>query len=198
VLSACGVDPTPAATQAVNAALVLLADHELTPQTFAARLAASSGANLYYCVSSALAVHSGSRIRRSCDRVEDLLGSARSAKEFHARFAELASSVSSVPGFNHPLYPDGDPRAEFLVEQARALAGNRKFRFGDLLDEAFREFGARPGVEAGLVALCHSLKMPYRSAGAILAIARSAGWIAHVIEQRLAGMMLRPRARYMG
>lgn len=198
ILSACGVEPAPASTQAVNAALVLLADHELTPQTFAARLAASSGANLYYCVSSALSVHSGSRIRRSCDRVEDLLGSARNAKEFHARFAELVSSVSSVPGFNHPLYPDGDPRAMFLVEQARALAGTRKFRFGDLLDEAFREFGARPGVEAGLVALCHSLKMPYRSAGAILAIARSAGWIAHVIEQRLAGMMLRPRARYMG
>jgi citrate synthase len=198
VLAAGGVEPSPAAMQAVNAAFVLLADHELTPQTFAARLAASSGANLYNCVLSALAVHSGSRIRRSCDRVEDLLGSARDAKAFRARFAELASSVSSVPGFNHPLYPGGDPRAAFLVEQARALAGNRKFRFGDLLDEAFREFGARPGVEAGLVALCHALRLPYRSAGAILAIARCSGWIAHVIEQRLAGMMLRPRARYMG
>jgi len=54
----------------------------------------------------------------------------------------------------------------------------------------------RPGVEAGLVTLCHTLKLPYRSAGAILGISRCAGWIAHVIEQRLAGVMLRPRARY--
>jgi citrate synthase len=198
LLAAGGVPASPAGAGALNAALVLLADHELTPQTFAARLAASSGAGLYHAVLSALSVHSGSRIRRSCDRTEDLLASARSAAEFRARFAELKTSLTALPGFNHPLYPDGDPRANYLIEQASALSGGRRFAVAERLKEAFEEHGARPSAETGLVALCNALRLPYRSAGAILTIARTAGWIAHCIEQRLAGVMLRPRARYMG
>jgi citrate synthase len=198
ILAAGGVEPSAPFVSALNAALVVLADHELTPQTFAARLAASSGASLYHAVLSALAVHSGSRIRRSCDRVEDVLGVARNAAEFRARFAELKASFRAVPGFNHPLYPRTDPRADFLIELARELSGSRKFHAGERMKELLHEQGATPAVETGLVVLCNALKLPYRSAGAVLAIARSAGWIAHCIEQRLAGMMLRPRARYAG
>jgi len=128
--------------------------------------------------------------------VEDLLCLARDEREFRARYAELSRSAGTVPGFNHPLYPAGDPRAQHLVELARGIAA--RSRPGALLDEAARAFGARPSVEAGLVVLCSALRLPHRSAGAILAIARCAGWIAHVIEQRLAGVMLRPRARYLG
>lgn len=196
ILSSAGVATSPEAQQSVNAALVLLADHELTPQTFAARLAASSGASLYYCVLSALAVHSGSRIRRACDRVEDLLLSASGGRGAREDGDELARAIGAVPGFHHPLYPAGDPRGRYLVDLARGHAA--RTRAGALPEEATRAFGERPSVEAGLVALCSALRLPYRSAGAILAIARCAGWMAHVIEQRLAGVMLRPRARYLG
>ena len=199
ILNGAGVRASAEASAAVNAALVLLADHELTPQTFAARLAASSGASLYFCILSALSAHSGSRIRRACDKVEDLLTVAHTKSARRDRLAEMAKSVSVMPGFNHPLYPGGDPRAEYLLGLARGLSANsrRSHDIAAVLDEAAKAFGARPSVETGLVALCHALQLPYRSAGAILTIARCAGWIAHVIEQRLAGMMLRPRARYL-
>lgn len=199
ILDGAGVRASAEVAAAMNATLVLLADHELTPQTFAARLAASSGASLHFCILSALSAHSGSRIRRACDKVEDLLAIARTKNARRDRLAEMAKSVSVMPGFNHPLYPNGDPRAEYLLSLARKLASNprRALDIATLLDEAAKEFGARPSVETGLVALCHALQLPYRSAGAILTIARCAGWIAHVIEQRLAGMMLRPRARYL-
>jgi citrate synthase len=124
---------------------------------------------------------------------------ARTKRAQHDRLAEMAKSVSVMPGFNHPLDPGGDPRAEYLLDLACSLnsSSRRTLDISPLLDEATREFGARPSVETGLAALCHALQLPYRSAGAVLTIARCAGWIAHVIEQRLAGMMLRPRARYL-
>jgi len=198
VLDGLGAAPSSEAAMAVNAALVLLADHELTPQTFAARLAASSGASLYFCLSSALSAHSGSRIRRGCDKVEDVLIAAHEVG-LTKWLADMGDSVSTLPGFNHALYPDGDPRAAYLLELARqASSGLRRGSgIGALLDDATRKLGVRPNAETGLVVLCHALRLPYRSAGAILTIARCAGWIAHVIEQRLAGTMLRPRARYL-
>ncbi len=198
IVQAAGGVASPAAVSAINAALVLLADHELTPQTFAARLAASSGSNIYFCLLAALSVHSGSRIRRACDRVEDMLLEASGPRDFHDRIGAIARSVQAIPGFNHPLYPKGDPRAKRLIEIARDLSApsSDPFRFGPLLDEMLSREKARPSVEAGLAILCQVLRMPYRSAGAILTMARCAGWVAHVIEQRLAGVMLRPRARY--
>lgn len=199
ILGGAGVRASTGTAAAVNAALVLLADHELTPQTVAARLAASSGANLYFCILSALSAHSGSRIRRACDKVEDLLTKTRARNTRHDRFAELARSGSAIPGFNHPLYPNGDPRAEYLLSVARnhSIDPGRTLDILAFLQEAAGEFHARPSVETGLVVLCHALQLPYRSAGAILTIARCGGWIAHVMEQRLAGIMLRPRARYL-
>ncbi|GEP54997.1 citrate synthase [Reyranella soli] len=198
IVAGAGARASAETTSALNAALVLLADHELTPQTVAARLAASSGANLYFCILSALSVHSGSRIRRACDKVEDLLATARASTR-HDRLAEMARSGSAIPGFNHPLYPNGDPRAEYLLAVARSQSINpdRTIDIVTFLEEAAQELKVRPSVETGLVVLCHALQLPYRSAGAILTIARCAGWIAHVMEQRLAGIMLRPRARYL-
>ncbi|TWS97309.1 helix-turn-helix domain-containing protein [Reyranella sp. CPCC 100927] len=199
IVAGAGARATAETTAAVNTALVLLADHELTPQTVAARLAASSGANLYFCILSALSAHSGSRIRRACDKVEDLLTTARARSTRRDRLAEMAKSGSAIPGFNHPLYPNGDPRAEHLLGVARNLSINpdRTIDIVTFLEEAAEAFKIGPSVETGLVVLCHALQLPYRSAGAILTIARCAGWIAHVMEQRLAGVMLRPRARYL-
>ena len=199
IVECAGIPKSGAARDALNAALVLLADHELTPQTFAARLAASSGASLYFCLVSALSAHSGSRIRRACDKVEDLLIAAQANRGSRHRPKEPDKPLRAMPGFNHPLYPNGDPRALYLLELARNLNPESRSAAAasELVDEFASELGLQPSVEVGLVALCQALKMPYRSAGAILTVARSAGWIAHVIEQRLAGMMLRPRARYL-
>lgn len=196
ILDSAGVRRTDQAVDAINAALVLLADHDLTPQTFAARLAASSGASLYLCIVSALSAHSGSRIRRTCDKVEDLLISANMGTSGSRTSTHHGKPQRTMPGFNHPLYPRGDPRALYLLALAREL-GPQSRGVNELIDESANEPDMQPSVEFGLVVLCQALRMPFRSASAILAVARSAGWIAHVIEQRLAGVMLRPRSRYL-
>jgi citrate synthase len=134
-----------------------------------------------------------------CDRTEDLLRDAASEDEVRRRLAELEQTGSRVPGFNLVLYPKGDPRARFLLERARAIATRHASArlIDDFIDEAERRLQLRPSIEVGLVALTAALGLPWRSAGALWALGRTAGWVAHVMEQRLAGFVLRPRARYV-
>ncbi len=191
----------PAAAEAIDIALVLLADHQLTPQTVAVRLAASSGASLHHCLNSALSVHSSSRARRACDRIEDLLLNSGDDGEQFCRLLERQRGSNGVAsGLDHPLYPNGDPRALLLLGTAQRYldGGKGSNRFAEHVAMVQSRPGWRPGVETGLVLLCHTLGMPERSAVALLTLSRCAGWIGHVIEQRTAGLMLRPRNRYRG
>jgi citrate synthase len=185
----------PAAVRAVDAALVLMADHELNASTFAARVAASAGADLYACVSAALATLSGPRHGGVCDRIEALIaeagGEPRRARQV---VRDRLRRGEGVPGFSHPLYPDGDPRAVPLLAAARALGGRRAGVVFALADE----IGEPPTVDMGLVALAVALGLSRGAATALFAVGRAAGWIAHALEQRAAGYLLRPRARYTG
>ncbi len=105
-----------------------------------------------------------------------------------------------MPGFNLVVYPRGDPRARYLLDLARAHApqSERARLIVEFIDEAEHRLHLRPSIEMGLVALAAALELPERSAGALWALGRTAGWIAHVMEQRLAGYVLRPRAKYVG
>jgi citrate synthase len=105
----------------------------------------------------------------------------------------------SLPGFGHPLYPAGDPRGALLIELARAHGAQSelaKTAFA-LLDAMKRGGHPAPTLDAGLVTLCHCLDLPAGSAASIFAVGRCAGWVAHALEQRAAGYLLRPRARYL-
>ena len=104
------------------------------------------------------------------------------------------------PGFNHPLYPKGDPRAELLLELASSLVRGKAKETANLhhfLAHARRKLHLHPRVELGVVALCRALKLPRGIPSALFAIAGTAGTVAHVIEQRSAGFLLRPRARFI-
>jgi citrate synthase len=105
-----------------------------------------------------------------------------------------------IPGFGHPLYPEGDPRASLLLELAAAAAPASPHTelAAELAAAAFELLGERPNLDFGLVALARALDLPAGAALALFAIGRSAGWIAHAIEQYEAGGLIRPRARYLG
>jgi len=184
---------------ALNAALVLCADHELSSSTFAARVAASTGAELRACILAAIGTHSGAALGGGCDRAEDLLRNAHSRAEVRQRLAAMEQAGARVPGFNLPVYPKGDPRARYLLGIAQQFASRseRASLICQFIDEAEAALQLRPSIEIGLVALCAALELPERSAGALWALGRSAGWVAHVMEQRLSGHLLRPRARYV-
>jgi len=83
---------------------------------------------------------------------------------------------------------------------ARSLApqSGRAWLISDFIEGAERMLHLRPSIEMGLVALAAALGLPERSAGALWTLGRSAGWIGHVMEQRLAGFVLRPRGKYVG
>ena len=198
ILAALGVEATPELAQALNSALIVGADHELASPTFAARIAASSGAGLHACVVAALATQTGGLLAGGCDKAEDLMRSLRSVAQLKARVAQAERNRARLPGFGLQLYPKGDPRAYLLIELAKRKA--KHTRQNDLIiqfiEEVEKQLGVHPNIEAGLVALCVTWGLPQRTASAIWGIGRSAGWIAHTLEQRLAGFALRPRGQF--
>jgi citrate synthase len=198
ILRAFGVAPGRAQMRALNAALVLLADHEFSPATFAARIAASSGVDLHSCVGAALHVHFGSVLGLRCDRVELALQAATSPR----RQGEIVGPVAVEPdvgplGFSHPLYGNGDPRAAEILELALGLTAHAAASREAL--ETLRRIDNHHGavsLDAALVVLCRALGLEGPVAGGLLAVSRSAGWIAHVIEQYKQDFMIRPRGKF--
>ena len=175
---------------AIRRALVLLADHELNASTFAARVTASTGASLSASVLAGLAALSGPIHGGMAERVEAFAAEAARTTPVKAM---ARRGADPIPGFGHGLYPDGDPRAEALMsafETPPSLAALRR------VVEA--ETGLRANVDFALVALRQALVLPPEAPLALFAAARTAGWLAHAIEQIITGAVIRPRARYVG
>jgi citrate synthase len=198
VLRAAGLAPCAEHERALNAAMILLADHELSPATFSARVAASSGCELQNCLASAISINTGTRIGQIYERAEELLEGAASAAELLRRVGELSRQGLTVPGFTHPFYPEGDPRARDMLELARTMPGGRRlehvFRF---LYDAREQLELYARNEIAVVVLLQAIGLPRRSGSALFTLARIAGWVAHVLEQRLDPTMLRPRAKFV-
>jgi citrate synthase len=185
---------------AMDAILVLLADHELSPGAFAARVAASAGATLHNCVASAICTISGAHIGKLYDGVAGFLGHATSSAVLMKRARGYHERGNLVPGFGHPLYRNGDPRARCLLETARRLPlQSRQLQaIYQFIDRAESALGIFPRQELGVVALLLAMGAPAASASALFALARVAGFVAHVDEQRQSGTLLRPRAKFIG
>jgi len=202
LLRALGIPARRLALWAVDAALVLCADHELNVSSFAARVAASTGADLPACLVAALATFTGPRHGAESARVQALLVETGSASRARATLLARIRRGEGLPGFAHPLYRGGDPRAQVLLEHARRLGGWRSrpmLTTALALAEQAQRLGLDgPTLDLGALALAHALGAPPVSASLLFCVGRSAGWVAHVQEQRVSGELLRPRARYVG
>ncbi|AOJ01170.1 citrate synthase [Burkholderia mayonis] len=192
-------------------ALVLCADHELNPSTFTVRCIASTGAPLFGAIAGGLAALSGPRHGGETLRVAALLDGAARARDLNryvaaqiASYAHEPDARTQLPGFGHPLYPDGDPRAtlliDALIEALAARSAARPALDGTLaLAEAVQAaLGEKPTIDFALAALERTLALPAGAASTLFAAGRVAGWIAHALEQRADGKLIRPRARYVG
>jgi len=176
----------------VRRALVLLADHELNASTFAVRVAASTGSSLAAASLAGLAALSGPLHGGMAARVEMFVDEAQRRGAAKA-VAERLAQGSATPGFGHPLYPDGDPRAAALLDAFKVPA-----LLADLRRETEAATGQAPNIDFALVAMARTLALPADAPFSLFAVGRMAGWHAHAIEQLQTGKLIRPRARYVG
>jgi citrate synthase len=194
---ALGTRDTRRVRLALDRALVVTADHELNPSSFAARVAASTGADLYACLGAALGALSGPEHGGSCERIEALVVETARPDRAARVIAERLRRGDALPGFGHPLYPRGDPRATLLLSVTRPRRRS-ELTLAALVKRMRSARREPPNVDLALVATALELRLPAGSASALFAVARAAGWLAHVFEQREAGWVMRPRARYIG
>lgn len=199
LLFAYGLPLRPKHIVCIDRALLLCADHELNASTFAARVCASAGASLCASLSAAAHTLTGSRHGGMCARVEALLVEARTHKQPGDVVKARLTRGEAVPGFAHPLYPQGDPRGTELLRLSASLARSQAdYRRMLAICQTMEQAGQPgPSLDAALVTLTSALALPFGSAAAIFALGRMAGWIAHILEQRRQGFILRPRARYV-
>ena len=181
-----------AGAELIRITLVLLADHELNASTFAARVTASTGASLAASALAGLSALSGPLHGGMAPRVEAFIAEAGRVGAEAAVSAWLAQGLC-IPGFGHPLYPGGDPRARALIA---VFAPTPTFEAVRLAGE--RLTGAAVNVDFALTALVTALGLPGEAAFLLFAIGRCAGWLAHALEQAQTGQLIRPRARYIG
>jgi citrate synthase len=181
-----------ARAERVRQALVLIADHELNASTFATRVAASTGASVAASLLAGLGALSGPRHGGAGAALLALLGEARRTGATAAVAAWLARG-QQLPGFGHPLYPEGDVRAVALLS---GLAVDQLTE--ELRQAAHRATGALPNIDFALAALTRSCRLPPHAPLALFTLGRSVGWAAHAIEQITTGELIRPRARYQG
>jgi citrate synthase len=190
----------PKAASLINAALILCADHELNVSSFAARCVASAGATPYGVVVGGLAALQGVKHGRATERIEAFLAEARAPAGIRQVMAGRLKRGEAIPGFGHPLYPDGDPRGKALLEftfRAFPRAPAVVLAAG-AAEAALGLIGERPTIDFGLVILARALNLPPGGALTLFAIGRTIGWIGHAVEEYRRDRIIRPRARYIG
>ena len=182
----------------IRRCLVLLADHELNASTFVARCVASTGATPYAVATAALSALSGDRHGGETARAEGLLRELLEGDDPMAVMAGRLARGERLPGFGQPLYPEGDPRATAILAVLAQTAPEVHALAEKAAETGQRLIGRRPNVDFALAAAAIGLGLP-RSAGlGLFVIGRTVGWIAHAIEQYESGILIRPRARYLG
>jgi len=183
----------------IRAALVLCADHELNVSAFTARCAASAGASPYDVVAAAMATLRGYKHGGAGERVLTLLAGSDTPRLARALLAARLRRGEPLPGFGHPLYPNGDPRAVLLMRLAESSGHDQTCRAMRHLRKAGAELlHDAPNLDFGLAAITRAFRLPDQAPVLLFALGRTIGWIAHAIEEYASGRLIRPRARYVG
>jgi citrate synthase len=193
--------PVPAGlVRVINAALVLLADHELAASTLAARVAASMRADPYAVVATGLGAMGGALHGGAALGAELMLGAASSPADAPRVVGDLLRRGEKLPGFGHFVYTDGDPRANLLLQLIAEYApGSPQLAVASAVtDEARRRALPEPNVEFALAVLAGVAGMIRGAGEAIFAVGRTAGWLAHALEEYERNTPIRPRGIYTG
>jgi len=191
--------------QALDTYWICTAEHGLNASTFTARVVASTGADCAASLASAVGALSGPLHGGAPARVLPMLDGAAEAESIEKYVSNLLDAGDRLMGFGHRVYRAEDPRSRLLRRTALAL-GSPRFEVAEELERvALAELHARKpdrvlatNVEFWSAVVLDVADIPAKLAPAMFACSRTAGWSAHILEQKRLARLVRPSARYVG
>jgi citrate synthase len=199
-----GKRPEKLEERAVDAALILHADHELNASTFAARVTAATLADMYAAIVSAIGALSGPLHGGANTAVMEMLLEMVKQKQEPAGFIRQAlASKRKVMGFGHRVYKTEDPRATHLRRMSEELGKKYKtpqwFEMSRRIEETMKaEKNLLPNVDFYSASTYYVMGIPTDLYTPLFAVSRMSGWAAHLLEQYANNRLIRPRAEYVG
>ena len=198
-----GDEPTAAWVDVMDDSLIMYAEHEFNASTFAARVVASTLADLHSAIVAGIGALKGPLHGGANERVLEVLQSVGSPAQAEKWVRDALARKVRIMGFGHRVYKDGDPRARYLkpfCEQLAAETGNQGLEQTAAVIEriVWDEKKMPPNLDWPSARLYHYMELPVDLYTPLFVISRVAGWSAHVIEQLDNNRLIRPRSRYSG
>ena len=198
-----GKKPHETLTRVMDAALVLHAEHGMNASTFAARVTAATLADMHAAVTAALAALKGPLHGGANQDVMEMLLEAGSPETVEKKVEQMLNSGQKVPGFGHRVYKTFDPRATFLRKMSKQLgeaAKNTKwYEMSERIIPIVKRMKNKdPNVDFFSASAYYTMGIPLDLFTPIFAIARVAGWTAHIMEQHKNNRIIRPTDDYVG